>query len=83
MPKKARTINQRMRQDVEYREKGKYAKVNPCQLCGKSAGVDYCSHPLTDVGDWHDHAICLCRKCADKTDHLTDVKDFLKLKNDT
>lgn len=79
---KERSSKQRQRQDPEFRQNGKYAKVNPCQLCGKSAGIDYCGHPMTDCGDWHDHAICLCRKCYDLTVDLTDVKDFLKLVQD-
>ena len=48
-----------------FREAGKYAKVNPCQLCGKSAGVDYCSDRRTDSVDscgnrWADIALALC-----------------------
>lgn len=71
---------QRQRQDKEYRINGKYAKVNPCYCCGKSAGVNYNSHPLTDTGDWADIALCLCLKCYDRTKELTDVQDFLKIR---
>lgn len=75
---KERSSAQRARQDSDFRENGKYAKVNPCYGCGKSAGVNYLSHPLTDCGDWHDAAICLCRKCAVATQDMTDVKEFYK-----
>ncbi len=33
------TDKQRERQ--QHRDRGRYAKVNPCYVCGKSAGVDY------------------------------------------
>lgn len=72
------TPKQRSRQD--YREKGKYSVVNPCYACGKSAGVDYSSHPLTDTGGWGDIALCLCQKCWDATSELADPKDFLEYK---
>lgn len=71
-----RSWKQKERQSDRHRENGKYAKVNPCQGCGKSAGVDYYSHPLTDTGEWNDAAICLCKKCADATYDFTDFKQF-------
>ena len=74
--KKSRSNAQRWRQDSEFRVNGKYAKVNPCQGCGKSAGVSYYSHPLTDTDDWADIAICLCKTCADFTQDMTDVNEF-------
>jgi len=42
------TEKQTERQKAQYRFHGKYAQVNPCYVCKKSAGVDYCSHPDTD-----------------------------------
>ena len=74
---KERSYAQRARQDRDFRSKGRYAKVNPCYACGKSAGVSYFSHPLTDCGEWHDIAICLCKRCADETQEMTDPKEFL------
>jgi hypothetical protein len=76
-----RTPKQRQRQD--YRENGRYAKVNPCQACGKSAGVEYFSHPLTDCAspsgdEWDDCAICLCKKCADATQDMTEPNEFFE-----
>lgn len=62
------TSNQRERQD--HREHGKYSKVNPCYVCGKSAGVDYNAHPDTD-GEINDELICLCDKCYKKLAHLS------------
>ena len=66
----------------QHRTQGKYAKVNPCYCCGKSAGVDYASHPMTDRTDpggrdWGDTAICLCPTCLKETEHLQFVSDFL------
>lgn len=61
------TPNQRRRQN--HRDGGKYAKVNPCNACGKSAGVDYASHPDTDrlIAD---ELICLCPKCYKRLESL-------------
>jgi hypothetical protein len=78
-----RSSKQRQRQDVEFRRKGKYARVNPCYACGKSAGVNYFSHPLTDSVSpsgkgWHDTAICLCKRCADATQEMLEPDEFLK-----
>lgn len=63
--KKEMTPAQRERQKSEYRENGKYAKVHPCYVCGKSAGVDYFSHQDTD-GLINDELLCLCGKCMKK-----------------
>jgi hypothetical protein len=75
-----RTNAQRQRQDIEFRDKGKYSKVNPCYACDKSAGVNYNSHPLTDTGDWNDLALCLCLKCWNATKDMVDVSEFLRYK---
>lgn len=74
------TDKQRARQG--FRNAGKYAKVNPCYVCGKSAGVDYFSHPMTDRTDangqhWSDLAICLCGKCYRATEKMTLVAEYL------
>jgi hypothetical protein len=44
---------------------GKYAKVNPCNVCARSAGLDYFSHGATDdtIGD---ELLVLCGTCAAK-----------------
>lgn len=78
--KKKQSLAQRDRQNREYRSKGKYALVNPCYACGKSAGVDYHSHRLTDTGEWHDLALVLCAKCSDATEHMNTPDEFLKYK---
>jgi len=80
-PKKPMTDAQRARQG--HRDHGRYAQVHPCYGCGKSAGVDYCSHPMTDCTDpdgkdWGDTAICLCLKCAKATEHMTRVTEFIE-----
>lgn len=75
----------RSRKQIErqqHREQGRYAKVNPCYCCGRSAGVDYLSHPMTDRTDsdgvdWGDTALCLCERCAKATEHMTRVAEFL------
>lgn len=72
------TAAQKERQKKEFRNKGKYAKVNPCQCCGKSAGVDYYSHPLTDSEGWSDTALVLCKKCAAATSEFLKVSEFLE-----
>lgn len=73
---KPMTSKQRSRQTYRNWDNGKYEKVNPCYGCGKSCGVDYCSHPLTDTGDWADIALVLCLKCAHATDEMTDPAEF-------
>lgn len=76
---KKRSDKQLLRQ--RFREDGKYSKVNPCYGCDKSAGVDYASHPLTDCGDWHDIAICLCMKCWNATCDMIEVEEFVAFQN--
>jgi hypothetical protein len=64
------TWQQRERQKREHRdEEGRYAQVNPCYRCGKSAGADYFSGPYVDRGDptgrsWGDQMLCTCEPCA-------------------
>lgn len=70
------TENQRARQRAEYRNKGKYAQVNPCYVCGKSAGINYSSHHDTDV-TIGDDLLCLCSKCMKILDKL-DGKSAIK-----
>ncbi len=55
-------------QQVQYqrevtRSSGKYQKVNPCEICGKSSGVDYYS--LSDCNETG-KGLVTCRKCAEK-----------------
>jgi hypothetical protein len=63
MENQDRTPAQRERQKLEHRENGRYAKVNPCYVCGKSAGIDYYSHHDTDV-TIGDDLLVLCKKCG-------------------
>ena len=49
----------------KHREGGRYAQVNPCYVCGKSAGEQYFSHPDSDHLI-NDELLCLCQKCIDK-----------------
>lgn len=84
--KKARTRNQIRRQDNENRENGRYAKVNPCNLCDKSTGQDYYSDRRTDTVDsqgnnWGDIALVLCGKCARKLDKMADAEAYALLRN--
>lgn len=68
------TRNRKERQ--AHRENGKYAKVNPCYRCGKSAGADYCSvnaDSSDSIGNnWNDIALCLCEPCATYLQAFTD-----------
>jgi hypothetical protein len=59
------TKNQQDYQSNVERKNGKYAKINPCERCGKSVGVDYwsamnCNKTGRDV--------CLCESCCIKVD---------------
>jgi hypothetical protein len=62
--KKPRTWKQAERQRT--RVAGRYSKLNPCELCGKSAGADYFS--AADVDANGGVGLILCAKCADKWD---------------
>lgn len=65
------TPKQAMRQF--HREKnGKYARVNPCNSCGQSAGVDYYSDRRTDTGRFNDIALVLCQRCCEHGESLPD-----------
>ena len=69
------TKKQEERQD--HRINGKYAKVNPCYVCGKSAGIEYYAHKDTD-GLINDELLCLCRRCYDKLEKY-DGKTAVKI----
>ena len=82
-----RTPAQRERQDSQHRDGGKYAKVNPCYLCGKSAGVNYSSDRRTDTtdsagNDWGDIALVLCARCAKKLDAMPDAEAYALMLGD-
>lgn len=60
---------------------GQYDFAPRCHGCGKRAGEDYCSHPLTDsVGtdgeSWNDVALVLCGACAEATAEMKTVAEF-------
>lgn len=81
-----RTPAQRQRQHADYRNKGRYAKVNPCYRCGNSAGVDYWSDARSDrtilgynVGD---EALCLCKNCATIMADMTDAEFLAEIQRD-
>lgn len=63
---------QRARQQREHRSGGRYAKVNPCDACGKSAGVNHFSDRRTDIIDGFSDFICLCERCANAGEKLGD-----------
>lgn len=74
---------QRERQRSEHRDRGRYSQVNPCYVCGRSAGLNYFSHPLTDCRDsedvgFGDLGLVLCPRCATATDKITTVRGFLQ-----
>lgn len=79
--KKDRSPAQIRRQDKEFRNKGKYAKVNPCYVCSKSAGEAYCSDSRTDSPDWGDVALVLCEPCATKGEALPEAEALAFYKN--
>lgn len=76
--KKPLTRKQRERQHPRHRSEGRYAKVNPCYVCGKSTGVDgYFSDSRTDNG-LGDEGLVLCEKCCNKGEAmaLEDARKF-------
>jgi len=48
------------RQRQHYRSRGRYSKVNPCEVCGRSAGDSYCSLPDCNSTGF---GVCLCDRC--------------------
>lgn len=69
------TPNQEQRQKREYRKKGRYAKVHPCCICSRSAGVNYFSHRDTDSSRVvADRLLVLCVSCYNKTSSMTGVE---------
>lgn len=73
---KPMTWAQRERQTFRGRKTGKYEKVNPCQLCGRSAGMNYYSDDRCDSipGFGGDVCLVLCGKCATKTSKMGDTE---------
>lgn len=70
------SMSRRQAERQRHRRNGKYARVNPCYLCNKSAGEDYTSHPLTDANGsdgvgFGDMALCICAKCYEATKDMT------------
>ena len=75
------TMTPAQRQRQSHRERtGKYALVNPCYLCGKSAGEDYWSHHADETdsagNSWGDLALVLCFKCYNKLVVMPDQQAF-------
>jgi len=74
------TLKERLRQG--HREaNGRYAIVNACYCCGKSAGEDYWSDRRTDTVDsagngWGDLALVMCPPCARLVDVMPDAEAF-------
>ena len=63
------------------RVNGQYDFGPRCYGCKKPAGVNYCSHHLTDsLGhdgvNWADTALVLCGECADATVDMKIVAEF-------
>lgn len=53
------------------RSAGKYASLNPCEACGKSAGADYYSD---DRSASYGKGLVLCARCAAKLAELSDAE---------
>jgi hypothetical protein len=62
-PQRSMTWQQHERQDDRHREHGRYAKMNPCEICGKSAGANYCSFEDTNSTGY---GLVICDRCARK-----------------
>lgn len=67
------TKNQEAFQDQVERKSGRYAKINPCERCGRSAGVDYFS--LSNCNETG-RDVCLCKRCAVKYQNQIDNGTF-------
>lgn len=74
---KRMTSAQQARQN--HRDNGRYAKVCPCNVCSKSAGENYDSHPDTD-DTIDDQLICLCKSCFKLLAHLPGPEAVQKAK---
>lgn len=75
------TWKQHERQARAHREtSGRYAKVNPCNVCQRSAGADYESDDRCN--DHGGFGLVLCRRCVKKTSTLTDAQ-FAELARQT
>lgn len=74
----AQSTKQRERQGYRSERTGRYAEVNPCDLCGRSVGVDYYSSKYTDTSlpaeglnpgvSFGDAGITLHRDCCEIVD---------------
>lgn len=77
MNKKPDFLTPKQRERQRHREAGKYAAVNPCYRCGKSAGVEYFSvlcDEIDSLGNgWDDIAICVCQKCSSYLEGLLEM----------
>jgi hypothetical protein len=79
-------MTRKMSQSQQNRQKhratsGRYDLVNPCNLCGKSAGVVYFSDRRLDTidscgHDWGGLGLCLCAKCCTKLDGMDDSEAY-------
>lgn len=55
---------------------GRYAKLNPCECCGRSAGADYCSDDRCNTTG---HGLILCAKCCGNLSTMDDAQFFMAL----
>jgi hypothetical protein len=70
---RAGSWKQRERQDRAHRERsGRYAKLNPCNACGRSAGADYESNDRCNEHDGF--GLVLCARCGPKLAALSDAE---------
>jgi hypothetical protein len=69
------TTNQATYQAAVERKRGKYSKINPCERCKKSAGVDYWS--LSNCNETGQD-VCLCESCAKKFEAMIQNGTFVK-----
>jgi hypothetical protein len=64
-------LTQAQRERQNHRERGKYSKMNICEICGKSCGANYYS--ASDCNKTGVN-VTLCKKCAIKYEELKEVR---------
>jgi hypothetical protein len=64
-----RTQYQIDRDETRSESTGRFTKLNPCEVCDKSAGANYYSDDRCNTTGF---GLCLCKRCAKKLGQMTD-----------
>jgi hypothetical protein len=76
LTQRSETMSWKQSERQKTREKsGQYAKMNPCECCGKSAGADYYSDDRCNrLGG---HGLVLCWTCCERLSGITEDAQYL------